>query len=141
MERDRTSTTSSKVAPSLNNVPASSTLFASILFRDISIPGLISSILGPCGRLLNKILLQFGTDPAAARHWHADRIATAERGCLSACVAQGDCLQRTVSDSFPFFQPFCMPSNKMIAVASTDTTHTYLVLTNSNINVPVLPDV
>ena len=31
----------------------------SILFRDISIPGLISSIPGPCGRSLNKILLQF----------------------------------------------------------------------------------
>ena len=109
-----------------------------ILFRDFSIPGLISSILGPCGRLLNNILLQFGTDPAAAGHWPADLIATAEGGCLSAWVAR-DCLQRTVSDTFSFFQPFCMPSNKMIAIASADTTNTYLVLTNSNIN--VLPDI
>ena len=34
-----------------------------------------------------------------------------------------------------------MPWTKMIAVASADTTNTYLVLANSNINVPMLPDV
>ena len=60
----------------------------SLLFCEISIPELISSITGPCGGSLNKILLQFGTDPAAAGHWPADRIATAEGGCLSAWVAQ-----------------------------------------------------
>ena len=59
----------------------------SLLFCEISIPGLISSITGPCGRSLNKILLQFGTDPAAAGHWPADRIATARGGCLSAWIA------------------------------------------------------
>ena len=37
-------------------------------------------------------------------------------------------------DTFSFFQSFCMPSNKMIAVASVDTTNTYLVVANSNIN-------